>query len=67
MILLPIENHAEQWANAKQIEVMGLGKIVNKKYLSDEILNMKKSLNKYNENYKKIKKENIDDYLKKLF
>ena len=67
MLLLPIDNHAEQWVNAKEVEAMGLGRIINKKYISDEILYMKKNLKKYSLNFKKMKKEKIDEYFAKIF
>tara|TARA_B100000989_G_scaffold231667_1_gene178466 strand:- start:4363 stop:5415 length:1053 start_codon:yes stop_codon:yes gene_type:complete len=66
MLMLPIKNHAEQWINAKEIEKMGLGKIVNKD-LSNEIIEFMKNLNKYTKNFKKLKYPKIKKYVEEIF
>lgn len=66
MLLLPIKNHAEQWINAKEIEKMGLGKIVNKD-LSNEIIEFMKKLKKYSENFKKLEYPKTTKYVAKIF
>ena len=59
MIIVPIQNHAEQWTNAKQIEMSGCGLISDQDNYENFITELSNNFEKYENNYDN---SNINDY-----
>ena len=53
MIVVPVPNHAEQWTNAKQIELSGTGIISDKDNYEKKITELNKDFKKFEDNYDK--------------
>jgi len=51
MIVVPVNNHAEQWTNAKQIELSGCGLISSKEEYEETIINLNRDYEKFEESY----------------
>ena len=51
MIVVPIQNHAEQWTNAKQIEMSGCGIMSTQDNYEKLIAEMANNIEKYENNY----------------
>jgi len=54
MIVVPIPNHAEQWTNAKQIELSGAGMISDEDNYESKIIELNQNFETFEENYEKI-------------
>jgi len=59
MIIVPIQNHAEQWTNAKQIEMSGCGLISDQDNYENIITELSNNFEKFENNYDN---SNINDY-----
>ena len=57
MIVVPVPNHAEQWTNAKQIELSGVGILSDHETYEDKIINLNDNFEKFENNYDEM---NID-------
>ena len=53
MIVVPVPNHAEQWTNAKQIELSGTGIISDKDNYEKKITELNNDFIKFEDNYEK--------------
>ena len=53
MIVVPVPNHAEQWTNAKQIELSGTGIISDKDNYEKKITELNNDFKKFEDNYEK--------------
>ena len=58
MIIIPVNNHSEQWTNAKQIEDVGCGVMASEDNYEEEVLKLKKNYEMFCENFKKQKIDN---------
>ena len=58
MIIIPVNNHSEQWTNAKQIEDAGCGVMASEDNYEEEVLKLKKNYEMFCENFKKQKIDN---------
>jgi len=54
MIVVPVPNHAEQWTNAKQIEISGAGIISDKDGYEEKIIELNENYEKFEDNYEKM-------------
>jgi len=55
--VVPVPNHAEQWTNAKQIELSGVGILSDHETYEDKIINLNDNFEKFENNYDEM---NID-------